>query len=113
MPSSKHDMSSAFPPFTAESVAPQSSGPRHRRDVTRRYEALVQLAPDATVVVDARGRIRLVNRQTEELFGYSAEDLLNQPVELLIPERLRAVHQQHRTEYSQAPRVRHLGAHIP
>src|SRR5215469_4860880 len=95
---------STNPPGATESTTRQPIR-RHRRDVTRRYKALVQLAPDATVVVDARGRIQLVNRQAEELFGYSASELLGQPVEMLIPERLRARHQQHREEYTRAPRV--------
>jgi PAS domain S-box-containing protein len=98
------------------SSVPASHGPTHgRQDITDRYEALVQLvqlAPDATVVVDASGRIRLVNRQTEELFGYSADALLGQPVELLVPDRLRALHHQFCAEYAHAPRVRPMGAHL-
>jgi PAS domain S-box-containing protein len=76
-------------------------------------EALVRLAPDATVVVDSRGYIRLVNHQTEELFGYSAKELLGQPVELLVPERLRVAHQRHRAEYAADPHVRLFGANFP
>jgi PAS domain S-box-containing protein len=73
----------------------------------------MQLAPDPTVVADALGHIRLVNRQAEELFGYSAEELLGQPVELLVPERLRAAHQQQRAAYTAAPHVRPFGANLP
>jgi PAS domain S-box-containing protein len=76
-------------------------------------EELVRLAPDATVVVDALGHIRLVNHHAEELFGYSAEELLGQPVELLVPERLRAAHQQHRAGYAAAPHARPFGANLP
>src|SRR5262249_48882301 len=74
---------------------------------------LVQLVPDATLVADAGGRIRVVNRQIEELFGYSADELLGQPVEALIPDRLRVRHQRHRAAYASAPRVRSMGAHLP
>jgi PAS domain S-box-containing protein len=73
----------------------------------------VQVAPDATVVADGRGRIRLVNRQTEKLFGYTAEELLGQPVEMLVPERFHGVHQQHRAKYAAAPHIRPMGAHLP
>jgi len=49
------------------------------------FEGLVESAPDAMVVVDTKGRIVLVNRQTEVLFGYAREELLGQPVETLVP----------------------------
>ena len=91
------------------SAASQQVPHRRRRGNTPTLEAIVQLAPDATVVVDNRGRIRLVNHQTEQLFGYTAEELLGQYVELLLPERLRAVHQRHRAAYAYAPRVRSMG----
>ena len=97
----------------AVSAASQPVLRRQRRDVTHGFEALVQLAPDATVVVDAKGRIRLVNHQTEELFGYPAEELLGQPVELLVPERLRAVHQHHRADYTGAPHLRPMSSSLP
>jgi PAS domain S-box-containing protein len=69
----------------------------------------MQLAPDATVVVDATGRIRLVNHLTEKLFGYSAEELVTQPVELLVPERFREVHERYRAQYAAAPYVLPFG----
>jgi PAS domain S-box-containing protein len=112
MRSMKRDLDSTNPVSTAQSAAPRPV-PRHRRDVAHRFEALVQVAPDATVVADGRGRIRLVNRQTEKLFGYTAEELLGQPVEMLVPERLRSVHQHHRARYASAPHIRHMGAHLP
>jgi PAS domain S-box-containing protein len=87
--------------------------PQRRRDLMRHFEALVQLAPDATVVADSRGRIRLVNRQTEKLFGYTAEELLGQPIEMLVPERVRSVHQHHRAKYASAPHIRPMGANLP
>ena len=83
---------------------------RSRAQSARRYRAIVELAPEATVVTDGDGRITLVNRQTEVLFGYAREDLLGQPVELLAPERFRAAHRQHRTHYMAAPRTRPMEA---
>jgi PAS domain S-box-containing protein len=76
------------------------------------YRAIVELDPDAVVVTDADGRIRLVNQQTEVLFGYARRELLGQPVELLLPERLRAVHQAHRQTYLAASRTRPMGANL-
>ncbi len=61
-------------------------------------------------MVDAEGRIVLANRQVEVLFGYSREELLGHPVELLIPEPLRAGHVQQRADFYREPRVRSMGA---
>src|SRR5262249_7606470 len=55
----------------------------------RLYKRLVEDAPDATVVVDPNGKIFLVNVQAEIMFGYDREELLGQPVEILVPERFR------------------------
>jgi PAS domain S-box-containing protein len=74
--------------------------------------ALVEQAPDALVVTTADGHIQLVNRRAELLFGYSRAELLGQPVELLLPERFQAVHQQHRHAYMAAPRTRPMGANL-
>uniref|UniRef100_UPI003593DF8D PAS domain S-box protein n=2 Tax=Streptomyces phaeochromogenes TaxID=1923 RepID=UPI003593DF8D len=62
------------------------------------------------VIVDDMGTMRLVNAQTEALFGYRREELLGQPVELLIPGRFRAHHLQHRDGYAANRQVRPMGA---
>ena len=72
--------------------------------------ALLESAPDAMVIVDAFGKISLVNAQTEKLFGYKREELLGQPVETLIPDRFHRSHEGHRAEYSHAPRMRMMGS---
>ena len=61
------------------------------------------------VIVDQGGRILLVNSQTEKTFGYTREEMLNQPVEILIPESLRLKHPQHRDVYYSAPHPRPMG----
>jgi PAS domain S-box-containing protein len=73
------------------------------------FGGLLEAAPDAIVIVDRDGRIRLVNRQTEALFGFQREDLLGQFVDMLLPERFRPTHVGHRTEYVHAPRTRPMG----
>ena len=50
-------------------------------------EVLLELAPDAIVIVDDRGVIQIVNERAEQIFGYSRAELIGQPVELLVPER--------------------------
>src|SRR5207302_10927703 len=56
-----------------------------------RFAALLESAPDSVVIFDATGRIVLVNERTEELFGYSRDELLGETVELLIPQGLQPI----------------------
>ncbi|MGO8947289.1 MAG: PAS domain S-box protein [Ktedonobacterales bacterium] len=82
------------------------------RQAARRIQQTIESAPDATVVADPTGRIQLVNRQTEEIFGYARRELLGQPAEQLIPAGLHRTHQRHRAEYAAAPRARPMGASL-
>jgi PAS domain S-box-containing protein len=72
--------------------------------------ALLEVAPDAVVTVDELGKIVMVNAQTEKLFGYQRHELLGEPVEKLIPERVRREHSHHRQGYSAEPHPRAMGA---
>lgn len=65
---------------------------RKAREAERRFETLVESAPDAMVILDADGRIVRVNTQTETLFGYTREELLSLKADNLIPERFRKEH---------------------
>ncbi|MER5714011.1 PAS domain S-box protein [Streptomyces sp. NPDC002132] len=75
-----------------------------------RFRGLLEAAPDAMVIVDDTGAIRLVNAQTEALFGYDREELLGRPVELLMPHRFRDNHTEHRDGYAANRQVRPMGA---
>jgi PAS domain S-box-containing protein len=70
---------------------------------------LVEAAPIAIVAVDTEGRIRLVNRHTEAMFGYRREEIVGRSLERLIPARHREAHIAHRAEYSLHPRERSMG----
>jgi len=75
-----------------------------------RLRAVVEATPNAIVLVNAAGSIEMVNAQTESLFGYPREELLGQPVEILIPERFRIHHPGLRSAFFQAPHARPMGA---
>jgi PAS domain S-box-containing protein len=75
-----------------------------------RFRSLLDSAPDAVVITDSDGRIALANAQAERLFDYSRDELIGQPVEMLLPEQYRAGHIGHRTGYVAAPRARTMGA---
>jgi two-component system, sensor histidine kinase PdtaS len=74
-----------------------------------RFRTVVEAAPHAMLMVDAEGRIALVNSQTEKLFGYDRRVLLGQPVEILVPERFRASHVIDRNGFAAAQKARRVG----
>jgi len=74
-----------------------------------RFQAFLEAAPDAIVVVDRHGRIAGINALTEEMFGYSRVELMDEHVEILVPQRFREQHENDRERYSQAPRTRPMG----
>ena len=75
----------------------------------QRFKALLDAAPDATVIVNDKGLIELINLQTELLFCYNRSELLGKPVEILIPGNLRKVHALHVSSFVKEPRVRSMG----
>ena len=80
-----------------------------RKRTEETFDALLESAPDAMIIVDRQGRIALVNAQAEVLFGYRKDEMLTQPVEMLLPERFRGDHPAHRESYFASPRVRGMG----
>jgi PAS domain S-box-containing protein len=76
-----------------------------------RFREMLAAAPDAILILDEDGRIRLINARGEAWFGYSNEELVGRPAELLVPDRSRERYRQLREEYLSAPRVWSLDAH--
>ncbi|HEY5600019.1 MAG TPA: PAS domain S-box protein, partial [Candidatus Manganitrophaceae bacterium] len=87
----------------------QRLGVEHKRAETR-FRALLEAAPDPIIIVDDQGRMMFANAQTERLFGYDRDELLGEPIEILIPERFRKPHIGHRNDYFSMPRIRPMGA---
>lgn len=81
-----------------------------RRRANDRFRLAVESAPNGMVMVDGNGLIVLVNSEAEKLFGFARDELLGQPVEMLVPVRFRAEHPKHRANYFAAPRTRAMGA---
>jgi protein-histidine pros-kinase len=88
------------------------------RDITERKRAeekfrlAVEASPNAMIIVNRDGRITLANSQTEKMFGYAADELIGQPVELLVPKRFRARHVQVRDSFFTEHRTRPVSASI-
>ncbi len=85
---------------------------RRRQRADGKFRDLLEAAPEAMVIVEPSGRIALVNAQTEKLFGYRRDELLGQPLEMLLPERYRARHSAQRAGFMAHPRVRPMGSEL-
>jgi PAS domain S-box-containing protein len=75
----------------------------------QKFRGLVESAPDAILIVDHQGKVTFANPQFETVFGYRIGEILGQPHDILLPERLREVHAAHRANYSDAPHTRLMG----
>jgi PAS domain S-box-containing protein len=73
-------------------------------------QALLQSASEGVVLSDASGRITLVNAAAERMFGYDRAELRGQLLEVLLPDRVRSAHTEHRAHYFAAPRIRPMGS---
>jgi PAS domain S-box-containing protein len=79
-------------------------------DAERRLGELLESAPDAILELDPEGRIVLLNRMAEQLFGYTREEMLAKTVDALVPDALRGAHQEHRAQYHSHPVTRPMGS---
>ena len=81
-----------------------------RKRLEERFRQVVESAPNAIVMIGSTGLIEMVNAQTERVFGYSRDELLGKPVEMLVPERYRPNHPGLRTSFFANPVSRPMGA---
>jgi PAS domain S-box-containing protein len=71
---------------------------------------VLELLPDAVFLVDDDGRISYLNSQASRMFGYERSELLNQSIDILVPQPVREHHGRHRRAYAQAPKLPTMGA---
>lgn len=83
---------------------------RDSRALEARFRELIDSTPDGIVIVNPTGHILIANAQAESLFGYAPGELHACPVERLLPDRFRAPHKAHRSNYFAQPRTRAMGA---
>jgi len=78
-----------------------------RENITLR--TFLESLTEGIIVIDRSGIILHVNDRAEEMFGYERNKLIGSPHALLIPERFRKLHEEHESNYFQAPRRRPMG----
>ncbi len=81
-----------------------------RKQTEQTFQELLESAPDAMVVVDASGTIVLANAQLQRLFGFAREELLGQPIEVLVPEEVRGKHPAHVSRFVASPDFRPMAS---
>jgi len=69
------------------------------RETESRFQALLQSAPDAILIIDRNSTIEFLNDEAERLFGYPRAELLGQPIGILDPERFRAEREKLRAQF--------------
>jgi PAS domain S-box-containing protein len=74
------------------------------------FRKIFDVAPDPILIIDKSGSIVLANKETENVFGYSVDDLLGKKIEILVPQRFRGNHVHYRGDFYRHPSVRPMGS---
>lgn len=75
-----------------------------------RFAGIVEIAKDAIISVDANQRITLFNQGAEAIFGYTSEEILGQPLDLLLPERFVTPHRRYMSGFAHSDgKARRMG----
>jgi PAS domain S-box-containing protein len=81
-----------------------------RLKAEQRFQLALEASPNGILLMNNKGNIVLVNSRIEEIFGYSRDELINQPVEILIPDKHRHIHPSYIQRFLQQPRSRAMGS---
>ena len=80
------------------------------KNIGNDFLKLIEIIPDAIVIVDKEGKIKHINSQTTSMFGYRSDELIGKEVEILMPARFRNNHTKHREDYATKPTIRPMGS---
>ena len=80
------------------------------REAEEQYRALLKAAPVGVLMVNAEGRIETVNERIEAQFGYRREELVGEPLSILLPERYHDVHGAQVGAFMFNPQARVMGS---
>ena len=93
----------------ARNHAGEDAARARAKQFEERFRLVVEAAPTGMIMVNREGTILLVNAQVEKQFGYSRLQLVNKPIETLVPERFRSAHAGYRAEFFAEPKLRSMG----
>ncbi|HVU87616.1 MAG TPA: PAS domain S-box protein [Pirellulales bacterium] len=96
----------------ARDVTEREEAAKSLRESEARFRGLLESAPDAMIIIDQHGLIKIVNSQVERMFGYGRDDLLGQPVEKLLDESLHGAYATYRDQFAADPRARPMGSGV-
>lgn len=93
---------------SAIDISARTQSEAQLRESELRFRRVFDSAADGLISVDQHGRITMINPRSLEMFGYSASELIGQPIEILVPSEHTSRHQQHRDQYLQHPSTRRM-----
>jgi len=76
------------------------------------FKNVLESAPDAMIIIDHHGKIAIVNRQAEEMFGYARDEMLGEQIEMMLPTAVRDRHVSHRARFAANPQLRPMGGDL-
>lgn len=81
-----------------------------RKRLTQRFKLAVEASPTGMIMINRAGEIELLNSQIIKMFGYEKHELMGKKIEILVPERFRTKHPEHRLVFFENPKARLMGA---
>jgi len=92
-----------------EALALRQRAAAERVRAAEQFRIAIEAAPTGMLMIDGAGHIALVNSQLEKIFGYTRQDLLGKPLDLLVPEHFRREHPRRRAAFHKDPSTRIMG----
>ncbi len=98
----------------AVTAAPLNQADAALRASEAKFSGIISIAPDAIISIDSDQRITIFNEGAQEIFGWAPEEAIGEPLDILIPERLREIHRQHVRDFAAEPdRAKTVGHRRP